>query len=176
MTKVILVIVLLLGVHASHAEESIGMKCICSSDEVTTTTVVPTQVSVDGHVRVYFPRTTLGHPRNFLIRAPSGATYFIVDDQLEGTRISSEEFFGCEAFEIALDILHGVVFTDRGLATIQQVFTESGEYELYFADNLETESTNTFSISRRLTVSADNQDNDDRNYQDTHNNLPVLSE
>lgn len=103
--------------------------------------VTPSLVKNDTNITISLPKK---HPTGFAVRTPHGEWIYIVD--------KSENFYFFKDFSLrdsfafyARD-LRGIEFQD-GKRVISNVFAEKGDYLFYFADNLETESENTFSLS-----------------------------
>lgn len=86
------------------------------------------------------------HPKSFSIRNPNGS-WFVLEDPDEGIHFSPEVDFNTVS-ELTIDTgsLKGVVW-ENGIRSDKKVFSVEGNYLLYFANNLETEPENTFSIS-----------------------------
>lgn len=98
---------------------------------------------ISGVLRLSLPED---HPRNMSIKTPNNDWYIIQDSDASILFFSQEEFDKTKNIEFDINSLKGVVWRE-GRRIVEQVFTVSGEYLIYFANNLETEPENTFSMS-----------------------------
>ena len=133
------------------ASES-GIKCISADNEESgvSLSVVPKELSKGGKFRLLFPKTDFDHPSNFAITSPNGDYFIVVDNSVSGSAMSSEEFKACQVVEVNTSVLKGIYWGQNGEQSSKNIFGSFGRYELYFADDLETEATNTFSITTEL--------------------------
>ena len=86
------------------------------------------------------------HPDHLLIYSPEGYIYYFLSDK----DADDELIFGKE---LTIDplIFKGVRYdANTGEPIEELVFTTPGKYELYFANNTETEPENTFFRERRI--------------------------
>jgi hypothetical protein len=87
------------------------------------------------------------HPNHLLIYSPKGYIYYFFN-----TKDAFDEVIFKN--ELVLDPLSfkGIRFDENTGEQIEElVFKTQGEYRLYFANNTETESENTFSLERSIT-------------------------
>jgi len=103
--------------------------------------VSPAKVTAGSKVTVSLPKK---HPKGFAIETPSGDWIYIVDPSSHYSFFP--DFANNSSFTFSEDMLQGVRFFD-GKQAVAKVFDKPGEYEFYFADNLETEPENTSSLS-----------------------------
>lgn len=125
----------------------------CISNDGTSTkgvTLSASKITRDTKFRLELSKIEFDHPKNFRITSPSGISYIIVDDSISNTSMSQGDFLSCSIFEINPENLKGVFWESSGVKKINKVFQDRGTYMLYFADNLETESENTFSLSAKI--------------------------
>jgi hypothetical protein len=99
-----------------------------------------------GILRVYLPEKT---PKNLAIQAPNGE-WFVLQDSEESIEIMPQaRFESVKIMEFQIEKLKGVTWRESKRVT-ELVFKASGDYLVYFADNLETESENTFSLQETI--------------------------
>lgn len=130
------------------ANES-GIKCMPTSNyqRVSLLSVVPEHVSKGDSFKVMFSKTDFDHPANFAITNSNGEYFVVLDDSVTVGAMSSKEFAACQVLEINTSSLKGVFWDEDGNQNTKNIFHKQGTYSLYFADELETESSNTFSLS-----------------------------
>lgn len=107
--------------------------------------VTPTKIAAGSKVTVSLPKK---HPQGFAIETPDGDWIYIVDPSLHYSFIP--DFYNKALFTFPEDTLQGVRFVN-GKQAATKVFDKPGQYKFYFADNLETEPENTFSLSYTVT-------------------------
>ncbi len=90
---------------------------------------------------IHMPRP---HPKEFAIKAPDGTWFYLqTENEPAGEKLmSSEKFAALQQLEFDTSQLEAQYWHD-GMAKRNKVFTLSGEYLIYMADNLETEPENT---------------------------------
>ena len=103
--------------------------------------VSPVRITAGSKVTVSLSKK---HPKGFAIKTPSGDWIYIVGPSFHYSFFP--DFDSNSSFTFPEDTLQGIHFVD-GKQAIAKVFDKVGEYEFYFADNLETEPENTFSLS-----------------------------
>lgn len=88
------------------------------------------------------------HPDHLLIYSPEGYIYYF----LKSTQGSEEVIFKEKLFLDPLDF-KGINFDENTGEQIEElVFTSPGKYILYFANNTETDSENTFYLGKSITL------------------------
>ena len=149
--KTIYFLILTIASVSACASES-GIKCISTDDKESgvSLSVAPKELPKGGSFRLFFPKTDFDHPSNFAITSPNGDYFIVVDDSVSGSAMSSEEFKACQVVEVNTSVLKGVYWGGSGEQASKNIFGGFGKYKLYFADDLETEATNTFSIATEL--------------------------
>lgn len=149
--KTIYFLILTIVSVSACASES-GIRCISTGDEESgvSLSVVPKELSKGDSFRLFFPKTDFDHPLNFAVTNPNGDYFIVVDDSVSGSAMSSEEFKTCQVIEVNTSALKGVTWGESGEQVSKNIFGSFGKYELYFTDDLETEATNTFSITTEL--------------------------
>jgi len=86
------------------------------------------------------------HPNHLLIYSPEGYVYYFMKTHREYAEVIFKK-------ELVLDPLNfkGIRFDENTGEQIEEiVFTTPGKYILYFANNTETETENTFSLERSI--------------------------
>ena len=83
-----------------------------------------------------FVSMKIPHPNNALIGRPNGETVWL-QTSAEYLHEQIKDFANLKTWTIDKDSL-GTVFVD-GKASVQKIFNGSGQYQLYIADDLETE-------------------------------------
>ena len=88
------------------------------------------------------------HPKELAIRAPDGRWFYlhVENEGAEEMLMSSEEFAALQKLDFDTRQLEARYWSD-GKAMYGQVFTQTGDYLIYMADNLETEPENTLSFA-----------------------------
>jgi hypothetical protein len=87
------------------------------------------------------------HPNHLLINSPEGYVYYFLK-----TKGLFDEVIFKKEFVIDPLSFNGIRFDENTGEEIEEiVFTTPGKYKLYFANNSETESGNTFSLERSIT-------------------------
>lgn len=122
----------------------------CPDFQVSKAQIVPEVASNTGQVCIYFPDNGR-NPAEFLIRDPENNSFFIVT---EGNSVAPQFHNIAQQNTLAINLanLKGWHWKE-GKKTLEKVFNLPGNYQLYFADNLETEYENTDAIALNLTVS-----------------------
>ncbi len=90
----------------------------------------------------------LPHPKELAIRVPNGRWYYL-HLEYEGASemlMRSEQFAALKQLEFDTQQLEAR-YWDNGKAMHGKVFTQTGNYLIYMADNLETEPENTLSFA-----------------------------
>lgn len=87
------------------------------------------------------------HPKNLAIRDPKGE-WFVVQDVGQSIQVIPQKVFeSISKLELKLNELVGTTWRESKKST-EIVFKYSGKYLIYFANNLETEPENTFSLQK----------------------------
>lgn len=88
------------------------------------------------------------HPKELAIRAPDGRWFYlhIENEGAEEMLMSSKQFAALQKLDLDTRQLEARYWSD-GKAMYGQVFTQTGDYLIYMADNLETEQENTLSFA-----------------------------
>ncbi len=92
------------------------------------------------------------HPANLSIQSPNGIWFVLQDSESGITLLPQKTFDASRVLEFKLNDIVGVTWTDSVKST-EMVFVESGRYLIYFADNLETEPENTYSLQSSILFS-----------------------
>lgn len=102
----------------------------------------------DGILRISLPPLV---PKNMAIQSPTGE-WFVLQDSDESIEFMPQDRFESTKFmEFQLNELKGVTWRESA-KVIDKVFQSTGTYLIYFADNLETEPENTFSLQKSITL------------------------
>jgi len=84
-------------------------------------------------------------PKGLAIQTPNGE-WFVLQDHEEAIEIMPQTLFdSVDEMKFNIQTLKGTTWRES-VKTIDVIFTSSGKYLIYFADNLETEPENTFSL------------------------------
>ena len=103
----------------------------------------PDVVTANDLIIISFPRQ---HPQKMSIMSPSG-DWFVVHEKSEKIYLlPKNKFSSATSVQKKVAEIKGVKWID-GKRVIGPVFNEPGEYLIYMADNLETESENTFYLT-----------------------------
>ena len=95
-----------------------------------------------GLLRIFLPEKT---PKNLSIQTPKGE-WFVLQDYEESIETMPQiRFESVEIMEFHIEKLKGVTWRNSKKTT-DLIFKIPGNYLIYFADNLETEPENTFSL------------------------------
>jgi hypothetical protein len=117
-----------------------------SKSDTQQLTVNPRQVTTDSTITINIPNLK---PKNFAIQSPTG-NLFIVHNQAENILLMEQERWeSADHIDLPIASTKGLIWI-AGDKTEKLVFNETGEYILYFADNLETEPENTFSMQKKI--------------------------
>jgi len=99
-----------------------------------------------GILRIYLPEEA---PKNLAIQTPSGE-WFVLQESEESIEIMPQaRFESLKIMEFKIEKLKGVTWRESKRVT-ELVFKYPGDYLVYFADNLETEPENTFSLQETI--------------------------
>lgn len=91
-------------------------------------------------------------PTSLAIQTPKGE-WFILQDSSESIQVMSQsQFNSIEVMRFELNNLMGIVWRD-GVSSKEIIFENDGTYLVYFANNLETETENTFSFRESVIYS-----------------------
>lgn len=124
---------------------SLNSNLINSQNELTTFIVDKDAIN-KGVLRIHLPQNK---PKNLAIKTPKGE-WFIIQDHEESIEIMPQGLFeSLNKMEFKLDKLEGITWRESK-KVIELIFKNSGDYLIYFADNLETESENTFSLQELI--------------------------
>jgi hypothetical protein len=99
-----------------------------------------------GILRIHLPQP---HPKYLSIRSPKGVWYVIQDSDESIKVIPQVDFDTTTDMNFKIAELRGVTWRESKKVT-DLVFQSSGNYLIYFADNLETEPENTFSLQESI--------------------------
>ena len=100
----------------------------------------------EGLLRIYLPEEV---PKNLAIQNPYGE-WFVLQETEESIEIMPQsEFESIKIMEFQIEKLKGVTWRESNRVT-ELVFQSPGAYLVYFADNLETEPDNTFSLQKTV--------------------------
>ncbi len=83
------------------------------------------------------------HPQGLAIKTPADDWYYLQDPTAASRLMAKEDFARLTRLEIPTAELQAIRWVG-GRAEKAKVFTQTGEYLIYMADNLETEPENTF--------------------------------
>ncbi len=101
-----------------------------------------------GILRIHIP---IDKPKSLAIRNPSGE-WFVLQSQEESIEVMPQRLFdSVDKMEFKFETLEGVVWRGAVKST-ELVFKKSGEYLIYFANNLETEPDNTYFLQDIINV------------------------
>ncbi len=112
--------------------------------------IEPAYINANTSVTLYFPEEP---PQNLVILNPKGQPLFIFDPEMYISQ-PFKNFRNKLKITFQAQDLKGKMWHD-GVAHIKNVFAKSGVYEFYFADNLETEPTNTYSFCAQIFFSKE---------------------
>lgn len=116
---------------------------ICvSNDDAVNHLRVDEQALNKGILKISLPEK---HPKNLAIKTPANEWYYLQDPTIPVQTIPQKTFESVSYLELDAINLEGVTWRD-GKKIKERVFKENGKYLIYFADNLETEPDNTFSM------------------------------
>ncbi len=90
-------------------------------------------------------------PKNLVIVDSNDQWFIIQSAEANVLMMSEEEFSLIKVLELPIKSTKGTIW-ENGLKITKTVFKESGKYQIYFADNLETEPDNTFNFSAHVIV------------------------
>lgn len=127
---------------------ALSLLTACSMKTNTPSTNRSNTLSVDsnalnsGILEVSLPEK---HPKNLSIKTPNDEWYILQDPSVPVAVIPQAKFESTLLLELDVRILKGIVWRN-GEKIEDLVFSVNGEYFIYFADNLETEPENTFSM------------------------------
>ncbi len=113
--------------------------------------LAPSEISFDQEFTITLPRE---HPSKMSIRDPKGIWHWVQDVEEEIFFLPSSEFERATKIIISPLQVRGVSWVD-GKKVDGLVFNYSGEYLVYFADNLETEPENTFYFMGKVLVKGE---------------------
>ena len=88
-------------------------------------------------------------PKNLAIQTPNGEWFVIQDSEESIEAMTQNQFNTINVMEFELNKLIGVVWRD-GIKAKELIFKAHGTYLVYFANNLETETENTFSLQESV--------------------------
>lgn len=99
-----------------------------------------------GMLRIHLPKP---HPKCLSIRSPEGEWYVLQDSSESIEVMPQVDFDSTTEMEFNIAELKGVSWKESEKVT-ERIFTISGNYLIYFADNLETEPENTYSLQETI--------------------------
>ena len=134
--KHIVVILTILMVSCSINTKSNG------SQPNSSTFYIDKKIIDDGILRIHMP---VGAPKNLAIQNQNGEWFVLQDSKESIETMPQKQFESSTILEFKIDRLQGVIWRDSKKVS-ELVFKSSGTYLIYFADNLETEPENTFSL------------------------------
>ena len=91
------------------------------------------------------------HPSKLSIQDPEGIWHLVHDNDEKVLLMDSAAFERLTSIELDVSKLRGISWIN-GERLEGRVFNITGEYLIYFADNLETEPDNTFSLSGKVVL------------------------
>lgn len=101
-----------------------------------------------GVLRIFLPEKT---PKSLAIKTPDGE-WFVLQDSEESIEIMPQaRFESVKIMEFQIEKLKGVTWRESKRIT-ELVFKASGNYLVFFADNLETEPENTYSFQKIINI------------------------
>lgn len=122
------------------------VSCSTNNHEPKTVFDVDEQALSKGVLKVFLPDEA---PKNFAIQNPDG-DWFVIQQASDQIGIMNQRTFeSLNVLELKLSTLKGTTWRD-GIKKRETVFQQSGHYRIYFADNLETEPENTFSLQEMI--------------------------
>ena len=97
-----------------------------------------------GILRIFLPDQV---PKNLAIRTPSGEWFILQESEESIESMPQARFESVKIIEFKIKELKGTIWRDSRKVT-ELIFKYPGSYLVYFADNLETEPENTFSLQK----------------------------
>lgn len=91
------------------------------------------------------------HPKKFAIMAPGGQWYYLQDPPQAAMFGTAKEFAKAKKLEFDVETFKA---KEGASSKAQKVFRQPGKYMFYFANNIETEPANTFSMSCQLPINV----------------------
>ena len=107
---------------------------------------VDDQALNEGILRIYLPEEV---PKNLAIQAPNGEWFVLQESENSIEIMPQMDFESAKLMEFRIEKLKGVTWRESKRFT-ELIFKSPGTYLIYFADNLETEPTNTFSLQKSV--------------------------
>lgn len=135
-------ILVILTLFMSVFSEASELRC---SDETSSYGVEEIEVNGKKELIISFLKEGLVTPKNFLIVSESGESYEIVSSYFD-RYLNEKSLSSCKVLVLATEGLKGLRYDEDFNPYLENVFSKSGAYLLYFADELETEPENTHSI------------------------------
>lgn len=132
-----------MGVTATNAEDNQAIAKKYPEDNQGPLKFAPRILYLGDMLRIVAPAK---HPHGLAVKDPFGNFYVLQDaDSSQPQLMAPSDFVKRTRFELETLRLKGTIRVD-GKATQRPVFTETGEYLIYMADDMETEPENTFSL------------------------------
>ncbi len=99
-----------------------------------------------GILHIHLP---VSHPKCLAIRSPEGEWYVLQNSDESIKVMSQVDFDSTTEMKFNIAELKGVTWRESEKVA-ERIFTISGNYLIYFADNLETEPENTYSFQETI--------------------------
>lgn len=120
------------------------------TDGASAMRVVPPTVALGDRFTVYFPAD---HPKALAIVAPDDQWYVLQSPVDDIWMLDGEGFEHAQSLEIDTGAVTATTWR-QGERQVEPVFQGAGHYQLYMADNLETEPDNTFHFETSIEVTG----------------------
>lgn len=143
----ILGLLLLSGLYAFLPDNTLQAS---NKNEPKSLTVNKAHVTNSDSITLSFP---LKHPAKLAIKDPNNNWFVIHEDGVTTKLITTQQYLKATSLHFKLAELKGVTWIN-GKKVERNVFTVSGEYMIYMADNLETEPENTVYLTTTINYKA----------------------
>jgi len=117
-----------------------------STQSESRTFYVEKKALTNGTLLIYLPETK---PKCLAIQTPNGEWYVLQDHEASIEIMPQTLFNSVDTMKFNIQTLKGTTWRES-IKTIDVIFKTSGSYLIYFADNLETEPENTFSLQETI--------------------------
>ena len=104
-----------------------------------------------GILRIKLPEKT---PKSLSIKTPNGEWFVLQDHEASIETIPQAHFDSVNKLEFDTKKLKGTTWRES-IKVTELIFKSSGTYLIYFANNLETETENTFSLQKTINYIKD---------------------
>lgn len=122
----------------------------CSASNALQTASTPFTIEKEainkGILRIHLPEN---RPKCLAIQSPNGEWYVLQDSEESIEIMPQERFDLTKEMEFKINELKGVTWKESKKVD-ELIFKTSGNYLIYFADNLETEPENTFTLQETI--------------------------